>query len=168
MLTAMRTGEVRDWVREGLALRVNGRMLLAYPDESYEEWGYIGSLIYEPGAAGRSLRMRLGFGLGGALLWYPYLAAAVTGRSASASGSTPVGRCRPGNRPNERRNPTGEGRPGLARGHPLLGDPVAAFPGALVSGTEAHGRRPSIRRLLSSLPSSARLRGCVPPPAGMA
>ena len=89
MLTATRTGEVRDWVREGLALRVNGRMLLAYADESYEEWGYIGSLIYEPGAAGRGLRMRLGFGLGGALLWYPYLAAA---RSVSASGSTPVGR----------------------------------------------------------------------------
>ena len=39
VLAATRTGEVRDWVREGLALRVNGRMLLAYPDESYEEWG---------------------------------------------------------------------------------------------------------------------------------
>ena len=38
---ATRTGEVPHWVREGLALRVNGRMLLAYPDESYEEWGQI-------------------------------------------------------------------------------------------------------------------------------
>ena len=49
-----------DWARGGLALTVNGRMLLAYADESYEEWGYSGSLIYEPGADGRGLRMRLG------------------------------------------------------------------------------------------------------------
>ena len=49
-----------DWARGGLALSVNGRMLLAYADESYEEWGYSGSLIYEPGADGRGLRMRLG------------------------------------------------------------------------------------------------------------
>ena len=109
-----------DWARGGLALRVNGRMLLAYADDSYEEWGYGGSLVYEPGAAdGRGLRMRLGFGagatasgvqglwalenarglvrhggmpfarrsdaevgfgLGGALLWYPYLAADATGQ----------------------------------------------------------------------------------------
>ena len=108
-----------DWARGGLALRVNGRMLLAYADASYEEWGYGGSLIYEPGADGRGLRMRLGFdagatasgvqslwalenaaglvrqggmpfarrsdaevgfGLGGALLWYPYLAADATGQ----------------------------------------------------------------------------------------
>ena len=49
-----------DWARGGLALSVNGRMLLAYADESYEEWGYSGSLIYEPGTDGRGLRMRLG------------------------------------------------------------------------------------------------------------
>ena len=104
-----------DWARGGLALRVNGRILLAYADESYEERGYGGSIIYEPGADGRGFRMRLGFstgatasgvqslwalenatglvrqsgmpfarrsdaevgfGLGGGLLWYPYLAAA--------------------------------------------------------------------------------------------
>ena len=53
-----------DWARGGLVLRVNGRMLLAYADESYEEWGYGGSLIYEPGDDGRGLRMRLGSSTG--------------------------------------------------------------------------------------------------------
>ena len=55
-----------DWARGGLALKVNGRMLLAHADESYEEWGYSGSLIYEPGADGRGLRMRLGSSTGAA------------------------------------------------------------------------------------------------------
>ena len=53
-----------DWARGGLVLRVNGRMLLAYADDSYEEWGYGGSLIYEPGDDGRGLRMRLGSSTG--------------------------------------------------------------------------------------------------------
>ena len=53
-----------EWARGALALRVNGRMLLAYADESYEEWGYGGSLIYEPGDDGRGLRMRLGSSTG--------------------------------------------------------------------------------------------------------
>ena len=108
-----------DWGRGGLALRVKGRVLLAYADESYEEWGYGGSVIYGPGADGRGLRMRLGFrtgaaasgvqslwgfenaaglvrqsgmpfarrsdaevgfGLGGGMLWYPYLASDATGQ----------------------------------------------------------------------------------------
>ena len=53
-----------DWARGRLALRVNGRMLLAYADESYEEWGYGGSLVYRPGTNGRGLQMRLGFNSG--------------------------------------------------------------------------------------------------------
>ena len=108
-----------DWARGALALSVNGRMLLASADESYEEWGYGGSLVYGSGDDGRGLRMRLGFdagatasgvqglwrlqnanglvreggmpfarrsdaevgfGLGGCLLWYPYLAADATGQ----------------------------------------------------------------------------------------
>ena len=114
----LEVGGSLDWARGSLALQVNARMLLAYSDASYEEWGYGGSLVYEPGAGGRGLRMRLGFttgatasgvrslwaldnaaglvqqggvpfarrsdaevgfGLGGRLLWYPYLAAAATG-----------------------------------------------------------------------------------------
>ena len=53
-----------DWARGGLALRVNGRMLLADADESYEEWGYGGSLVYQPGTDGRGLQMRLGLSTG--------------------------------------------------------------------------------------------------------
>ena len=53
-----------DWARGALALRVNGRMLLAYADESYEEWGYGGSLVYQPGTNGRGLQMRLGLSTG--------------------------------------------------------------------------------------------------------
>ena len=57
----LEVGTGLDWARGGLVLSVNGRMLLAYADDSYEEWGYGGSLIYESGAAdGRGLRMRLG------------------------------------------------------------------------------------------------------------
>ena len=155
VLTATRTGEIRDWVREGLALRVNGRMLLAYPDESYEEWGYSGSLIYEPGAVGRAA-CACGSDSGSAVPCSGIPATPPPEAFRPQAQLRSVARCRPGNQSNERRNPTVEGRPGLARGHPLPGDPVAAFPGALVSGTEAHGRRPSTRRLLSSLPSSAR------------
>ena len=53
-----------DWARGGLELGVNGRMLIAHADASYQEWGYGGSLIYEAGADGRGLRMRLGFNAG--------------------------------------------------------------------------------------------------------
>ena len=40
----LKVGGGLDWARGGLALTANGRMLLAYADESYEEWGYGGSL----------------------------------------------------------------------------------------------------------------------------
>ena len=40
----LEVGSGLEWARGALALRVNGRMLLAYADESYEEWGYGGSL----------------------------------------------------------------------------------------------------------------------------
>ncbi len=61
----LEVGTGLDWTRGGLVLRINGRMLLAYSDDSYEEWGYGGSLIYESGAAdGRGLRMQLGSSTG--------------------------------------------------------------------------------------------------------
>ena len=107
-----------DWALGRVALRLDGRILLAYAAESYEEWGYSGTLIYEPADDGRGLRMRLGldrgvtasgvaslwgrenaaglvrqsgiplarrsdaevgFGIGGNVLWYPYLATDGTG-----------------------------------------------------------------------------------------
>ena len=53
-----------DWARGPLAVRANGRMLLAHADESYEEWGYGGSLVYEQGADGLGLQMRVGSSAG--------------------------------------------------------------------------------------------------------
>ena len=53
-----------DWARGSLTLQVNGRMLVAHADESYEEWGYSGSLVYEPGADGLGLQMRVGSSAG--------------------------------------------------------------------------------------------------------
>ena len=55
-----------DWARGSLTLQVNGRMLIAHADESYEEWGYSGSLVYEPGADGLGLQMRVGSSTGAA------------------------------------------------------------------------------------------------------
>ena len=55
-----------DWARGSLTLQVNGRMLVAHADESYEEWGYSGSLVYEPGADGLGLQMRVGSSAGSA------------------------------------------------------------------------------------------------------
>ena len=55
-----------DWARGSLTLQVNGRMLVAHVDESYEEWGYSGSLVYEPGADGLGLQMRVGSSAGAA------------------------------------------------------------------------------------------------------
>ena len=52
------------WARGALTLQVNGRMLVAHADESYEEWGYSGSLVYEPGADGLGLQMRVGSSAG--------------------------------------------------------------------------------------------------------
>ena len=55
-----------DWARGSLTLQVSGRMLVAHADESYEEWGYSGSLVYEPGADGLGLQMRVGSSAGAA------------------------------------------------------------------------------------------------------
>ena len=55
-----------DWARGSLTLQVNGRMLIAHADESYEEWGYSGSLVYEPGTDGLGLQMRVGSSAGAA------------------------------------------------------------------------------------------------------
>ena len=55
-----------DWARGSLMLQLSGRMLVAHADESYEEWGYRGSLVYEPGADGLGLRMRVGSSAGAA------------------------------------------------------------------------------------------------------
>ena len=53
-----------DWARGSLTLQLSGRMLIAHADESYEEWGYSGSLVYEPGADGLGLQMRVGSSAG--------------------------------------------------------------------------------------------------------
>ena len=55
-----------DWARGSLTLQLGGRMLIAHADESYEEWGYSGSLVYEPGADGLGLQMRVGSSAGAA------------------------------------------------------------------------------------------------------
>ena len=55
-----------DWARGSLTLQLSGRMLVAHADESYEEWGYSGSLVYEPGADGLGLQMRVGSSVGAA------------------------------------------------------------------------------------------------------
>ena len=55
-----------DWARGSLTLQLSGRMLVAHADESYEEWGYSGSLVYEPGADGLGLQMRVGSSAGAA------------------------------------------------------------------------------------------------------
>ena len=107
------------WVRGALTVEVNGRMLVAHADESYQEWGYGGSLVYEPGNDNLGLQMRvgaaagavasgvqnlwgienanglvrpdrtapeqrfdaeLGYGLGGRMLWYPYVASDANGQ----------------------------------------------------------------------------------------
>ena len=55
-----------DWARGSLTLQLSGRMLVAHADESYEEWGYSGSLVYEPSADGLGLQMRVGSSAGAA------------------------------------------------------------------------------------------------------
>ena len=52
------------WARGALTLDVNGRMLVAHADESYEEWGYGGSLVFEPGDDNLGLQMRVGAAAG--------------------------------------------------------------------------------------------------------
>ncbi len=54
------------WARGALTLEVNGRMLVAHADESYEEWGYSGLLVYEPGSDGLGLQLRVGSSAGAA------------------------------------------------------------------------------------------------------
>ena len=54
------------WARGALTVQVNGRMLVAHADESYKEWGYSGSLVYEPGADGLGLQLRVGSRAGAA------------------------------------------------------------------------------------------------------
>ncbi len=52
------------WVRGALTVELNGRMLVAHADESYQEWGYGGSLVYEPGNDNLGLQMRVGAAAG--------------------------------------------------------------------------------------------------------
>ena len=54
------------WARGSLMLEASGRVLVAHADESYEEWGYSGSLVYAPGADGLGLQMRVGSTAGAA------------------------------------------------------------------------------------------------------
>ncbi len=64
--TGFEVGGGLDWARGGLTLRASGRMLVSHADEAYEEWGYSGSVIYEPGADGLGLQMRVGSSAGAA------------------------------------------------------------------------------------------------------
>ena len=43
-----------------LAVQVNARGLVAHEDTAYEEWGFSGSVTYQPGKDGRGLSMKLG------------------------------------------------------------------------------------------------------------
>ena len=43
-----------------LTAQVNARVLAAHADEAYEEWGYGGTLSYQPGADGKGLKLSLG------------------------------------------------------------------------------------------------------------
>ena len=56
------------WARGSLMLEASGRVLVAHADESYEEWGYSGSLVYAPGADGLGLQMRVGSTAGAAAM----------------------------------------------------------------------------------------------------
>ena len=49
-----------------LAVEVKGRMLLAHEDAEYEEWGFSGSIRYQPRTDGRGLSMNLGSAWGAA------------------------------------------------------------------------------------------------------
>ena len=55
-----------SWMAGGLSLQVNGRMQLAFEDDSYEEWGYGGSLTYQGRSDGRGPQMRVGYNNGAA------------------------------------------------------------------------------------------------------
>ena len=48
----------------GLRIEGRGRVLLAHEDDGYREWGASGSVRYEPGTAGRGLRLGLTSSLG--------------------------------------------------------------------------------------------------------
>ena len=49
-----------------MSVEVNARTLLAHEDTDYEEWGYSGSLNYQPRKGGRGLSMKLGSAWGAA------------------------------------------------------------------------------------------------------
>ena len=49
-----------------LSVEVNARTLVAHEDTDYEEWGFSGSLNYQPGKGGRGLSMKLGSAWGAA------------------------------------------------------------------------------------------------------
>ena len=55
-----------DWAVGSLTLQLSGRMLVAHAEESYEEWGYSGSLVVGPGADGLGLQMWVGSSAGAA------------------------------------------------------------------------------------------------------
>ena len=52
-------GGTINWIRGGLTLTVAARRLVGHADDAFEEKGYSGSVVYEPGATHRGLRLSL-------------------------------------------------------------------------------------------------------------
>ena len=58
--SGLEVGAGLGYAAGALAVEVTGRMLLAHQDSDYEEWGFSGSIRYQPRPDGRGLSMNLG------------------------------------------------------------------------------------------------------------
>ena len=58
--SGLEVGAGLGYAAGALAVEVTGRMLLAHQDSDYEEWGFSGSIRYQPRPGGRGLSMNLG------------------------------------------------------------------------------------------------------------
>ena len=64
--SGLEVGAGLGYAAGALAVEVTGRMLLAHQDSDYEEWGFSGSIRYQPRPGGRGLSMNLGSSWGAA------------------------------------------------------------------------------------------------------
>ena len=64
--SGLEVGAGLGYAAGALAVEVTGRMLLAHQDSDYEEWGFSGSIRYQPRSGGRGLSMNLGSSWGAA------------------------------------------------------------------------------------------------------
>ena len=74
-----------------LTAELNGRMLVAHEDAAYEEWGFSGSIRYEPDAKGRGLKLGLGSAWGATQsavqsMWAQDVARGLAGGHTGAAG----------------------------------------------------------------------------------